>query len=129
MKMKTSELEGAALDWAVAKAGGHQPETRAHVNTTLAYISSEAVAPYMPSTNWSQGGPIADELLLSGQWQAWQILEGVTFMNHTDEGLPLKGVGWGNEKEFTAETTLIAACRAKVFTKLGDEVDIPEELL
>lgn len=129
-KINVSELEGAALDWAVANAV--KPDHISSLTPKNYRWFCNGADPnkmWSPSTDWSQGGPIVDELLLSGQWQAWRILEGVTFMNHTDEGLPLRGVDWGDEKEFTAKTTLVAAMRAKVATEIGDTIDVPEELL
>jgi hypothetical protein len=42
--MKVSELSGAQLDWAVAKAEGFTPKTRI----------------FKPSTDWEQGGPIIE---------------------------------------------------------------------
>lgn len=47
MKIKTSELSGAALDWAVAKCEGHG-------------IGALDDPWFAPSTNWSHGGPIIE---------------------------------------------------------------------
>lgn len=44
--MKTSELTGAALDWAVARCEGREWNT---------YAANEH-----PSTDWAQGGPIIE---------------------------------------------------------------------
>jgi hypothetical protein len=98
--MKTSELTGAALDWAVAKAiGDYKPV---------------AVPSY--STNWSQGGPIIER-------------EAIT----VSEGSPVLGLEWmacdrGSTHIQHGPTYLIAAMRCYVASKLGDEVEIPEEL-
>lgn len=113
MKIKTSELTGAALDWAVAKC------ERAGVTgiDNEGDIRIAGNGKYTPSTNWSQGGPIIER-----------------------EGLSL--TPWYREKhlvEWTAKKTgsayiesgptpLIAAMRCRVASKLGDEVEIPEEL-
>jgi hypothetical protein len=53
MPMKTSELTGAALDWAVAKCEGvlMRWERSTH---------DEAPLEYSPSTDWAQGGPIIE---------------------------------------------------------------------
>lgn len=96
--MKTSELTGAALDWAVAKAiGEYKPMS---------------VPRY--STDWAQGGPIIER-------------EGIDLEHYT---LPEHGwmAGIINKAQEHGTTPLIAAMRCYVASKLGDEVEIPEEL-
>lgn len=108
--MKTSELIGTALDWAVAKCEGRQePEV----------VNNFAVAWYTwpnthYSTNWAQGGPIIER-------------EGI----HTGQGMD--GLWYANKgiskyHQF-GRTPLIAAMRCYVASKLGDDIDIPEELI
>ncbi len=113
MKIKTAELTGAALDWAVAECEG---------NVRLQYDSREGLIisnilgwiPYRPSVAWVQGGPIIEREKLC-----------VT---------PDHPNGWNaitNNAELIqfGPTPLIAAMRCFVASKLGDEVDVPEELL
>jgi hypothetical protein len=113
--MKTSELTGAALDWSVAKCEG----LNAFDGLGVAYIPDPRQPhfnmAFEPSTNWSQGGPIIEregicvDLLLNGQWiAASRKVEGATM--------------------YCGPTPLIAAMRCYVASKLGDEVDVPEEL-
>ena len=126
--MKTSELTGAALDWAVAKCEGHIDNP----NGWLYEATLEEVADgsYHPAINWAQGGPIIEREKLGfwmsanddhkGEWACatddWMDLD-----IDTDEFLhspmPYHGV-----------TPLIAAMRCYVASKLGDEVDVPAEL-
>ena len=102
MKSKTSELTGAALDWAVAKC--LLPE-----NWNDAEIILGDDTDY--STNWALAGPIIER-------------EGVSINL------------WGNDKwvanyceaEQYGPTPLIAAMRCYIASKLGDIIDIPEEL-
>lgn len=126
--MKTSELIRPALDWAVAKCEGYEFKTgisswygnkpwferryergiTRHPDWYLAY-----------STDWAQGGPIIErERLcirpLKEVWGCW-----VTDQHGDIHALALSGFG---------PTPLIAAMRCYVASKLGDEVDIPEEL-
>ena len=105
MKIKTSELMGAALDWAVAKAIGEYKPV--------------AVPAY--STDWSQGGPIIERENLQvtpergGGW--------VSSIPYAVE------MGGYRKYIFTyGPTPLIAAMRCYVASKLGDEVEIPKEL-
>jgi hypothetical protein len=91
--MKTSELTGAALDWAVHYALNGQ---------------CQGYSPYEYSTNWAQGGPIIE-------------CEGLTLDQWDDYPRWRSGNSYGT-------TPLIAAMRCYVASKLGDEVEIPEEL-
>ena len=118
--MKTSELTGAALDWAVAECEGLEPEintgtlvigTRFEANTADKYFGCGFDETYNPSTNWSQGGPIIEREWIS------------TFINGDDKWVASDGI-----KAAVADTPLIAAMRCYVSSKLGDEVELPEEL-
>ena len=106
--MKTSELTGAALDWAVAKC------------EVGAEFIGEIDDPHFYSTDWAHGGPIIEResiaILGDGDlyWEAecvWAWARGF------DDGFFQKG-----------PTPLIAAMRCYVTLKLGDEVEVPEEL-
>ena len=114
MKIKTADLIGPALDWAVAKGEGFS----SHAALSLVILGS-----YNPSINWAQGGPIIEreELGLKrnapcSQGREWEASPSIT----------AKGAGgkWGY-----GPTPLIAAMRCFVTSKLGDEVDVPKELL
>jgi hypothetical protein len=102
MKVKTNELTGAALDWAVAKATGEYKPV--------------AVPKY--STDWSQGGPIIERekiaILSPMTGEFWDARDG--------KRLETPFVYW------RGPTPLIAAMRCYVASKLGDEVEIPEGL-
>jgi hypothetical protein len=113
--MKTSELSGVALDWAVAKAEG----------VTCAVWQGMAVDefsnPLMYHDDWALGGPIIERegLAISrvaqDEWSASLI--------HEDK--EYGGVMYTNEH---GTTPLIAAMRCYVASKLGDEVQLPEGL-
>jgi hypothetical protein len=106
--MKTSELTGAALDWAVAKCEG-LPVTGKHYD--LRFIDE-----YPFSTDWAQGGPIIGRekisILEAGDfWGARPLQDGVT-----------------PTRDSYGPTPLIAAMRCYVASELGDDIDVPEEL-
>jgi len=112
--MKTSELTGSALNWAVAKCNGVINEDKLDIG----FIKERG---YTPSTNWAQGGAIIEreEISISREfssgrieWAAW------TPAPFRDDA---EAFGYG-------ETPLIAAMRCYVASKLGDEVEIPDEL-
>ena len=119
MKIKTSELEGAALDWAVAVATGYED----HVYTDGGGELRHGVLAYRwaPSSEWSQGGPLIEQNIIMLQHTQGAIIGdaiGEWMATATyDDGLCL------------ADTPLIAACRAIVAAKLGDVVDVPEDLV
>jgi hypothetical protein len=107
--MKTSELTGAALDWAV---------TKIEAERKLFTIYPQYITPY--STDWAQGGPIIereginlDNYAKNPKWSAW------TPAPDRESG----------EAQAYGPTPLIAAMRCYVASKLGDEVEIPEALL
>jgi hypothetical protein len=101
--MKTSELTGAALDWAVAKCEGDEPCKAGGVG--LRY-----------STDWLAGGPIIE--------REWIDLHCV---NDSLWEAEINANDYHNRKN--GPTPLIAAMRCYVASKLGDTVDVPPELL
>ena len=105
--MKVSELTGAALDWAVAKCEGE--EVRLIKGQLEALWTDNG---YKPSTDWAQGGPI--------------IEREKTAIKENGYGHWFAKVGAG--KWMRGPTPLIAAMRCYVTSKLGSEVEIPEEL-
>ncbi len=123
--MKTSELTGAQLDWAVAKSKGVAVEIRRHSSHPMLLIF-ERGDEYGPSYNWSQGGPIIDR-------------KGITVGPYHDKGERVPNswqayAGWDHEEmeskfEQDGPTALIAAMRCLVASELGDEVEIPKELM
>ena len=117
--MKTSELTGAALDWAVAEAQGikvYRSKSGKWMTANYGEFNHRHGAPwYLPSTDWEQGGPIIEREKIS-VWARGDEWAAETFIpNH--EG-----------REETGPTPLIAAMRCYVTSKLGDEIEIPEEM-
>ena len=114
--MKTSELTGPALDWAVAWANGNI--TIKNFSGVFYLLDGDV---WNPSTNWAQAGPIIEreEISISREfaaskveWAAW------TPAPIRDDA---EAFGYG-------PTPLIAAMRCYVASRLGDTVDIPKEL-
>jgi Protein of unknown function (DUF2591) len=94
--MKTNELIGRNLDWAVSKA--------------LKGMSTKYPFPY--STDWMQGGPIIEHEKIDVVFSTERGWGAAIQMAHMSEG----------------PTSLVAAMRCYVESKLGSEVEIPEEL-
>lgn len=101
MIIKTIDLTGPALDWAVAKCEG----SAYHGPAWTKY-----------STDWSQGGPIIEREGIS----VW-VFDDVTWKAQN----PFVGV----DCVYEGDTLLIAAMRCYVASNLGDEIDVPNELI
>lgn len=128
MKVKTSELTGPALDWAVSIAEGFKPHQLYYgggSKSLFTRVFDEDGNPngYMTgpdrlySQKWEAGGPIIERERIRidcpwnpGPFEATCKIDGVT--------------GWTK-----GSTVLVSAMRCYVSAKLGDEVEIPKGLL
>ena len=109
--MKTSELTGPALDWAVAKCEEY-PMGIWYDEDSLPMVRDDEVPEWKPSTDWAQGGLIIER-------------ERINLEPFTD----INGEQWSADGAWDSPTPLIAAMRCFVASKLGDEVEVPDELL
>ena len=117
-KIKTSEAIGPALDWLVYLCywGG---DVEKYGDDYLKYKGriGDGDSMWSPSTSWQDGGPIVERGRINlrasgaGNWVA---------RSH-DVAHPKLIIQYG-------PTALIAAMRCCVVSKLGDEVEVPEEL-
>jgi Protein of unknown function (DUF2591) len=114
MKIKICESTNIQLDWMVANIedveclywAGEERKKQ-----TFAEWKENGIG-YSPSTSWAQGGPIIErekitpQFMEGGYWRAWiEVSHKVSY----------------------GPTPLIAAMRCYVASKMGDEVEIPEE--
>lgn len=105
--MKTSELTGAQLDAWVATAAG----------LVIGHL------PYLPSTEWADGGPLIERegihvAPMPGKGSTWCAIA---------LGRVHERAGGGRGKWMEGPTSLIAAMRAYVASKFGEEVpDLPK---
>jgi hypothetical protein len=111
MKIKTSELQGAALNWCVAQCEMMHTDYRDKGLLIHRIGYGEPMPPY--SSDWAQGGPIIEreKITLRSFKSCWQASI-KSFVVDADKEAPLT-----------------AAMRCYVASKLGDEVEIPEELI
>lgn len=128
VKVKTQDLSGAALDWAVAKAEGFEPMIFPMSRMEVAVSEgrhpngSFSARGCNYSTDWSQGGPLIEKYRVSFATMG-------TGPEDEDGNEPVVAITSGlNYKACNGKTHLIAACRAIVAARLGDEVDVPEGL-
>lgn len=119
--MKVAELEGVELDAAVAKAEGHEFRIGMDGTIPTCWLKKEAdgrpvaeryppTSAFDPSTYWAHGGPIIERERITltplgdGDWDAVLVYK---------TGAVSYGAG---------PTPLIAAMRAYVASRFGDEV-------
>jgi hypothetical protein len=100
--MKTSELSGMQLDWAVAKAEGYPDE-----DILVDYLNY--------STDWRLGGSLIEREAINTEWTG--IPNAQWFASMESENLEAHG-----------STPLVAAMRCYVASRLGDEIDLPVEM-
>jgi hypothetical protein len=134
MIVKTSELTGAALDWAVCMANGLKPEdiyiSKGHTTSLFRRLRDEdgrLDGRYMTgpdllfSRKWESAGPIIEREGIN-----LRRMVGASCAAYIDEGGSSK---FSVKFRMVGETALTAAMRCYVASKLGDEVDVPKELL
>lgn len=116
--MKTSDLTDAALNWAVARCEGKNITLMRNDDGSLfpQPVWADGLWQLNYSTDWAQGGPIIERGRISTEWSSlWDSWTARDLRNAAFS--------------FTGPTPLIAAMRCYVASKLGDEVDVPDELL
>jgi hypothetical protein len=126
MKHNTSTLTGALLDAAVAKAEGQEPEIvpyRVSGGMGITFVRDEPVCQvgaehFEPSSRWEHGGPIIERegIALVRPFGLWDAA--VNGFVDTEGGISSRT---GEAED--APTALVAAMRAYVAAKLGDEVE------
>ncbi|UVL02107.1 DUF2591 domain-containing protein [Pseudomonas sp. B21-047] len=125
IEVKTVDLAGEALGWAVGKAEGLDvflapPEYGNPWRVFARYRATvtEHTKRFNPWEDWALGGPLIEKHMVSPHcpqstddvWASWVIT---------------------NKGEFcqAGDNALIATCRAIVAAKLGDTVQVPKELM
>lgn len=108
MKIKTNELSGRALDWAVAKCEGKNVDPW---HAALAGWLNE----HRYSTDWAHGGPVIER-------------ERIAISTNCPQGWVARLASGVVTRSANAPTPLVAAMRAYVASKLGDVVDVPKGL-
>lgn len=120
MTMKTinvSQAEPPVLNWLVAKAANPRSVTLDFTDPRDPWIECDGIADqplhsYTPTTDWSQGGPLFSEARIESYWHS--ALE--CWAAKHDDNLRC------------GPTELTAKARCFVASKLGETVEVPEEL-
>jgi hypothetical protein len=122
-EVKTADLSGEALGWAVGKAEGLEvllapPEYGNPWRVFARYRATvtERTERFNPWEDWALGGPLIDKYEADFQWARPGMLRAFVSVGQS--------VGMAR-----AETHLLASGRAIVAAKLGDTVQVPKELM
>ncbi len=131
IEVKTADLAGEALGWAVAKAEGLNPRLeppqygnpwRVFCDTTFGNTKR-----YKPWEDWSIGGPLIVKYQIAAIPEAHEGPEGTEMSERWRASVYYKtGEHYGTDY---CSSVLIAACQALVATEFGDTVQVPKELM
>jgi hypothetical protein len=127
MKIKLSDTTPIQIDWLVAKCEdilhpwGHIRilEGRVMWISPGNHEVADSWHHYSPSTDWLEGGPIIERENVGIVCQQPESTQRCAYRQTND----------GEVFYYYGPTPLIAAMRCYVASKLGDEVEVPEELL
>ena len=121
MKVKVSEAKDAVLDWLVAKADQPVYSDKALIKALTAGSNGIGIEwdAFEPTTNWAQGGPIIERERISIDLfrDGWYAVRGAQ-EDHYYRDTP----------QAAGPTALVAAMRCYVASRLGEEVEVPDEL-
>ena len=119
-KIKTNELIGTALDWAVQEIEYQRMVAEGeHVKQWALDDHRAGASINHYSTDWLWGGPILERENIS-----------VGYQGHS--GVPLDSLWYATNRVDACgfgQKPLIAAMRCFCCSKLGDTVEVPDELL
>ena len=136
--IKVSEVSGAALDWLVAKCEGLEIFISCGTVMRRYQTNAKQEPVFSPSANPAQAWPIIEREGIN--------LRAIRKLGHAFDGqwlaMPAEFAGTGENvrwikflfgeldkrRRWQGETSLIAAMRCYVASKLGDTVEVPEEL-
>ena len=130
MRIKTTELIGPALDWAVAMADNRPVfMCKGVVVDQTNGIFGEMPTPFRPSTDWRHGGPIIERADIS--FRKYHRPDSPTHGTYYAKICMESGtiIYWSKKTDYTGPTPLIAAMRCYVASRLGGEIEVPDELL
>ena len=123
MKIKVSQATNVQLDFMVGtieKVEGLTYSER--TKKCYGYDERKLMVRYSPTTSWAQGGEIIDREKISIVWAHFHWCAGtgdIGEIYRSDEGNHFTGTG---------PTALVAAMHCYVASKLGEEVEVLDEL-
>jgi hypothetical protein len=132
-RIKTADLDGVALDWAVAKAEGFSPNV--HTNPYGYPVLLNTAGSY--ASEWALAGPIIareDIATFPASYVTGKVWCAVVDKGGTQPmclyDIDNREAWWFEESEvMKGPSPLVAAMRCYVSLKLGPEIDVPEALV
>lgn len=134
IEVKTADLAGEALGWAVGIAEGLDlilvpPEYGNPWRVFARYQgqATESTKRYNPWEDWALGGPLISKYQLALVPEAHDGMEGTERSERW-----FADVYYSGGEQYTTEhcdSALIAACQAVVATEFGDTVRVPKDLM
>ena len=139
MKVKVAEASDVVLDYMVAMCNGKGIEFDCPSDPWLTVdgIVDQPLHSYTPSTDWAQGGPIIERKRISMLFDAGSACrESAWFATPDDQQVSHGYEGENFDPAFMVyeadgcygPTALVAAMRCLVTSRLGEEVEVPDEL-
>lgn len=141
IEVKTAELIGPALDWAVAETEGIQrfvmgndwpgnsvvADAADRDRVVICNMIGQLVVSrggwsngWNPSTDWAQGGPLIEKYAVK-----IEHFPGETIASKANARIAMHSTAYWQ----SGPTPLVALCRAIVAANLGGAVSVPEELV
>jgi hypothetical protein len=131
MKIKVATAVGSVLDWMVATA---QKLQIIQVKNGFTYVPKYPTIGgqrFTPTTDPAQAYPIIERegITVAPFYGNWTAARNVGELISDQDGDRLIVVMWESEPHSFGPTPLIAAMRCYVVSKLGEEVEVPDELV
>lgn len=118
VEVKTAELFGPALDWAVARVTGVSYDPASVIKNEYDWagriVATTHYGNYSPSIKWVHGGPLIEEHGIEFKWITDATIQAYSYTMS-------ENIAWG-------VTHLVAACRL-IAMELGDVVQVPAGLV
>ena len=129
MKILVHNLTESQLIWAVAKAEGYIDDSNSWLYQTSVEEANDSDG-WRPLT-WGIAGPIIERenITVRPVFHAERTESGTDIYRQDGWAAHIEPKAfWVTPRPFTGPTPLIAAMRCYVMSRLGDEIEIPQEL-
>ena len=128
MKVKTSELSGRALGWAVASCFGHECDED---NNPIWFDEDGYMEDYEPWRDWAQGGPLIERegICISKRYAPVFLPEGAAPVIECVAQYFIPPHSALEVHRSYGPTPLVAAMRCFLAAQVGDTIEVPDALV